>query len=42
MPGKEEEIDYPIQLNIESKTVSIVEKILNVLPEAKEETASYI
>jgi hypothetical protein len=40
MPGKEEEIDYPIQLNIESKTVSIVEKILNVLPEAKEETAA--
>ena len=35
MPGREEEIDYPIQLNIESKTVSIVEKTLNVLPEAE-------
>jgi hypothetical protein len=40
MPGREEEIDYPIQLNIESKTVSIVEKTLDVLPEAEEETAA--
>ena len=40
MPGREEEIDYPIQLNIESKTVSIVEKTLNALPEAEEETAA--
>jgi hypothetical protein len=39
-PGREEQIDYPIQLNIESKIVSIVQKILNVLPEAEEETAS--
>ena len=39
-PGREEQIDYPIQLNIESKTVSIVEKTLNVLPEAEEETAA--
>lgn len=39
-PGREEQIDYPIQLNIESKTVSIVQKILDVLPEAEEETAS--
>ena len=37
MPGREEEIDYPIQLNIESKTVSIVQKTLDVLPEAEEE-----
>ena len=37
MPGREEEIDYPIQLNIESKTVSIIEKTLNVLPEAEKE-----
>ena len=34
--GREEQIDYPRQLNIESKTVSIVQKILNVLPEAAE------
>src|SRR5438270_13140690 len=39
-PGKEEQIDYPIQLNIESKTVSIVQKILNVLPETEEETTT--
>lgn len=39
-PGREEQIDYPIQLNIESKTVSIVQQILNVLPEAEEETAA--
>ena len=35
-PGREEQIDYPRQLNIESKTVSIVQKILNVLPDAAE------
>jgi hypothetical protein len=40
MPGREEEIDYPIQLNIESKTVSIIEKTLNVLPEAEEKPAA--
>jgi flagellar basal body rod protein FlgB len=39
-PGREEHIDYPIQLNIESKTVSIVQKTLNVIPEAEEETAA--
>ena len=39
-PGREEQIDYPIQLNIESKTVFIVQKILNVIPEAEEETAA--
>ena len=38
--SREEEIDYPIQLNIESKTVSIIEKTLNVLPEAEEKTAA--
>ena len=35
-PGREGQIDYPRQLNIESKTVSIVQKILNVLPEEAE------
>ena len=39
-PGREEQIDYPIQLNIESKTVSIIEKTLNALPEAEKETAA--
>jgi flagellar basal body rod protein FlgB len=40
-PGREEQIDYPIQLNIESKTVSIVQQILNVLPEAEETAATF-
>jgi hypothetical protein len=40
-PGREEQIDYPIQLNIESKTVSIVQKILNVLREEEETAATF-
>src|SRR6476646_3820857 len=40
-PGREEQIDYPIQLNIESKTVSIVQQILNVIPEAEETAATF-
>ena len=40
-PGREEQIDYPNQVNIESKTVSVVRKILNVLPEAAETAATY-
>jgi hypothetical protein len=41
-PGREEQIDYPNQVNIESKTVSVVQKILNVLPEAAETAATFI
>jgi hypothetical protein len=40
-PGREEQIDYPNQVNIESKTVSVVQKILNVLPEAAETAATF-
>jgi flagellar basal body rod protein FlgB len=40
-PGREEQMDYPNQVNIESKTVSVVQKILNVLPEAAETTATF-
>jgi hypothetical protein len=40
-PGREEQIDYPIQLNIESKTVFIVQQILNILPEAEETEATF-
>jgi hypothetical protein len=40
-PGREEQIDYPIQLNIESKTVFIVQQILNILPEAEETAATF-
>jgi hypothetical protein len=40
-PGREEQMDYPNQVNIESKTVSVVLKILNVLPEAAETAATF-
>ena len=40
-PGREEQIDYPNQVNIESKTVSVVQKILDVLPEAAETAATF-
>jgi hypothetical protein len=40
-PGREEQMDYPKQVNIESKTVSVVQKILNVLPEAAETAATF-
>ena len=34
-------MDYPNQVNIESKTVSVVQKILNVLPEAAETATTF-
>jgi len=40
-PGREEQMDYPNQVNIESKTVSVVQKILNILPEAAETAATF-
>jgi zinc-ribbon domain len=40
-PGREEQMDYPKQVNIESKTVSVVQKILNVLPEAAETASTF-
>ena len=40
-PGREEQMDYPNQVNIESKTVSVVQKILNVLPEAAETATTF-
>jgi zinc-ribbon domain len=40
-PGREEQMDYPKQVNIESKTVSVIQKILNVLPEAAETGATF-
>jgi hypothetical protein len=40
-PGREEQMDYPKQVNIESKTVSVIQKILNVLPEAAETVATF-
>ena len=42
-PGKEEEqeIDYIKQTQVESKTASLIQKVLNVLPEAAETAATF-
>ncbi len=37
----EQEIDYAKQVNIESKTVSVIQKVLNLLPEAAETAATF-
>jgi hypothetical protein len=39
--GEQEQIDYAKQVNIESKTVSVVQKVLNLLPEAAETAATF-
>jgi hypothetical protein len=40
-PGEEELIDYVKQTQIESKTASTIQKVLNVLPEAAETAATF-
>jgi hypothetical protein len=40
-PGKEKEIDYVKQTNIEAKTGSLIQKVLNVLPQAAETAATF-
>jgi hypothetical protein len=40
-PENEEQIDYAKQVNIESKTVSVVQKVLNLLPETAETAATF-
>ena len=40
-PGKEREIDYVKQTNIETKTASVIQKVLNVLPQAAETTVTF-
>ena len=40
-PGKEEKIDYIKKTNIESKTANLIQKVLNVLPQAAETTATF-
>jgi hypothetical protein len=40
-PGEEELIDYIKQTQIESKTASTIQKVLNVLPEAAETAATF-
>ena len=37
----EQEIDYAKQVSIESKTVGVIEKVLNLLPEAAETAATF-
>jgi hypothetical protein len=40
-PGKEVEIDYVKQTQVESKTASLIQKVLTVLPEAAETAATF-
>jgi zinc-ribbon domain len=39
--GKEEEVDYVKQTNVEAKTASVIQKVLDVLPQAAETTATF-
>lgn len=38
-PGKEAEVDYVKQTQVEPKTASLIQRVLNVLPEAAETAA---
>lgn len=40
-PGKEKEIDYVKQTVVESKTATLIQKVLNVLPQAAETAATF-
>jgi hypothetical protein len=40
-PGKEQEIDYAKQTQIESKTATVIQRVLNVLPQAAETAATF-
>ncbi|MFL6401379.1 MAG: hypothetical protein ACJ72J_17610, partial [Nitrososphaeraceae archaeon] len=40
-PGKEEEVDYVKQTNVEAKTASVIQKVLDVLPQAAETAATF-
>jgi hypothetical protein len=40
-PGKEQEIDYERQKNIEAKTGGLIQRVLNVLPQAAETAATF-
>jgi hypothetical protein len=39
--GKEQEIDYVKQTNLEAKTASVIQKVINVLPQAAETAATF-
>jgi|GEM_PF-1790062 hypothetical protein len=40
-PDKEQEIGYVKQTNVEAKTASVIQKVLNVLPQAAETAATF-
>jgi hypothetical protein len=40
-PGKEQEIDYEKQKNVEAKTGGLIQRVLNVLPQAAETAATF-
>jgi len=40
-PGKVQELDYVKQTNVEAKTASVIQKVLDVLPRAAETTATF-
>jgi len=41
MPGKEAEVDYVKQIQVETKTASLIQRVLDVLPEAAETAATF-
>ena len=40
-PGKDQEIDYVKQTNVEAKTASVIQKVLNVLPQVPETAVTF-
>ena len=40
-PGKEEDLDYVKQTNVEAKTASVIQRVLDVLPQAAETVATF-
>ena len=40
--GKEQEIDYAKQTNIEATTTGVIQRVLNVLPQGAESSNIYI
>lgn len=40
-PGKEQEIDYEKQKNIEAKTGGVIQRVLNILPQAAETATTF-
>jgi zinc ribbon protein len=40
-PGKEKEVDYVKQTNVEAKTASVIQKVVDVLPQVAETAATF-